>query len=119
MVQTRQQIRQQKSQEMKQGGSQEIKQQKSQEMKQGGSQQKSQQKNYPSSPNGHLISATRISNSVKKDKLLDYLDLLDEKGLCVNENLIVSRKRSLSKDCSSSDEPVKKKKKTSFDYIVE
>ena len=72
----------------------------------------------------NLISATRISNSIKNDKLLDYLDLLDEKGLNVNENLIVGRKRSYSKDYENSREynfetHPNKKKKTSFDYIVE
>ena len=29
----------------------------------------------------NLISATRIGNTIKNDKIIDYLDLLDEKGL--------------------------------------
>lgn len=70
-----------------------------------------------------LISATRISNSVKNDKLLDYLDILDANGLRVSENLSIVRKRSRSNDYYSGDEHVEpqpsKKKKTSFDYIVE
>lgn len=82
-------------------------------------QKKIQQKN--------LISATRISNSVKNDKLLDYLDLLDEKGLTVSKNLNIGRKRSFSEnsenlcDSNNSINSIKstKKKKTSFDYIVE
>ena len=72
----------------------------------------------------NLISATRISNSVKNDKLLDYLDLLDEKGLTVSKKLDVSRKRSYNDDYKSTYETnfltqPNKKKKTSFDYIVE
>lgn len=72
----------------------------------------------------NLISATRISNSIKNDKLLDYLDLLDEKGLNVSDNLIVSKKRNHSKYYENSCESnfltkPNKKNKTSFDYIVE
>jgi hypothetical protein len=78
----------------------------------------------------NLISATRISNSVKNDKLLDYLDLLNEKGLTISENLTIGRKRSFSKKYESLENSDKshdsnyliksnKKKKTSFDYIVE
>ena len=71
----------------------------------------------------NLISATKISNSVKNDKLLDYLDILDANGLGVSENLTITRKRSRSTDYYSGDEQVNsqvnKKKKTSFDYIVE
>lgn len=70
-----------------------------------------------------LISATRITNSVKNDKLLDYLDILDANGLGVSENLTVVRKRSRSTNYYSEDEHIEplpsKKKKTSFDYIVE
>ena len=74
-----------------------------------------------------LISATKISNSVKNDKLLDYLDILDANGLEVSENLTIIRKRSRSTDYYSGYEPINtqsvsqpnKKKKTSFDYIVE
>jgi len=70
-----------------------------------------------------LISATRISNSIKNDKLLDYLDILDANGLEVSKNLTVVKKRSRSTNYYSGDEQtetqVNKKKKTSFDYIVE
>lgn len=74
-----------------------------------------------------LISATRISNSIKNDKLLDYLDILDSNGLGVAENLSIVRKRSRSSDYFSGDTQTNsqtnsqsnKKRKTSFDYIVE
>ena len=71
----------------------------------------------------NLISATRISNSIKNDKILDYLDLLDENGLCVSENLLVGSKRSRATDLTNNnnflEQYIYKKKKTSFDYIVE
>lgn len=71
----------------------------------------------------NLISATRLSNSVKNDKILDYLDLLDKNGLEVKNNLTIGRKRSYSNDYYSSDTIQEKsnvkKIKTSFDYIVE
>lgn len=84
----------------------------------------------------NLISATRISNTIKNDKIIDYLDLLEQNGLEVSENLSVKRKRSESKDFndssnvkynkligvnvfSSQKTQTTNKKKTSFDYIVE
>ena len=107
----------------------------------------------------NLISASRISNSVKNDKILDYLDLLDENGFGISsENLTIGRKRSRSKDYNSvnnyldlldenglgissenltigrkrsksnnynninnysENKLINKKKKSSFDYIVE
>jgi hypothetical protein len=72
--------------------------------------------------NKNLISATRISNSIKNDKILDYLDILDENGLTLSENLVITKKRSKSFDyfdINNSTEHPNKKKKTSFDYIVE
>lgn len=69
----------------------------------------------------NLISATKISNSVKNDKLLDYLDILDSNDLYVSKNLTICKKRSRSLDHledKTIDIP-NKKKKSSFDYIVE
>lgn len=66
----------------------------------------------------NLISATRISNTVKNDKILDYLDLLDENGYDVSENLVIGKKRRRDENDNLSNQS-DKKKKTSFDYIVE
>ena len=66
-----------------------------------------------------LISATRTSNSIKHDKVLDYLDILNANELEVSENLTIVRKRSRSVDYNSGDIQPNKKNKTSFDYIVE
>lgn len=67
----------------------------------------------------NLISATRISNFVKSDPIVDYLDLLNEKKLTLSNDLTVSRKRSRSFDLDDDDKIIFKKKKSSFDYIVE
>ena len=63
----------------------------------------------------NLICATRISNSIKNDKVIDYLDLLDSNGLTVSENLSITKKRSRSDNNNLSN----KKNKTSYDYIIE
>ena len=62
----------------------------------------------------NLISATKISNYIKKDTILDYLDLLNNKNLTLNQNLNVTKKRSNNDDHENI-----KKRKTSFDYIME
>ena len=72
----------------------------------------------------NLISATRISNYVKSDTIVDYLDLLNEKSLTLNNNLAITRKRTSSIDFNNHidnhiDNHIRKKKKSSFDYIVE
>jgi hypothetical protein len=69
----------------------------------------------------NLISATRISNSIKNDKIIDYLDILYENGFGVSENLSTCRKRTRSNDntIDFAEKSIYKKKKTSFDYIVE
>ncbi len=70
--------------------------------------------------NTNLISATKLSNFVKNDMICDYLDLLNEKQLTLNENLNIIRKRSRSESFGSSTSyEMIKKKKTSFDYIIE
>jgi hypothetical protein len=73
-----------------------------------------------------LISATRISNYIKNDTVIDYLDLLDEKNLILSSDLIVSRKRLRSHDNNNEKNTntntninLKKNKTSSFDYIVE
>jgi len=63
----------------------------------------------------NLISATKIGNCIKNDRVLDYLDLLNNKNLSLNEELKVIKKRSNSFDLELSN----KKQKTSFDYIVD
>lgn len=71
----------------------------------------------------NLICASRISNSIKNDKIIDYLDILGENGFEISEKLIISKKRSRSNDYINktdfSEQSIRKKKKTSFDYIVE
>lgn len=81
----------------------------------------------------NLISATKISNSIKNDKLLDYLNILNSNGMKVSEDLSIVKKRSFSfdEDSDSFDEysnnlnktansnNFKKKRKSSFDYIME
>jgi len=68
----------------------------------------------------NLISATRIGNSIKNDKIIDYLDILEENGFKISENLTTSRKRSRSEDnIEKKPGQIIKKNKTSFDYIVE
>jgi hypothetical protein len=70
-----------------------------------------------------LISASRISNSIKNDKIIDYLDLLNENGLYINENLNIINKNIQTKKRKRSDDDLDidltNKKKSSFDYIVE
>ena len=45
-----------------------------------------------------LISATRISNYIKNDMIIDYLDKLDENNIELNKNLEKTRKRTKSLD---------------------
>lgn len=58
---------------------------------------------------GDLVSATRIVNYTRNDPIIDYLDILDSNGLRISENL----------DIVTKDKQLEKKRKTSFDYIVE
>lgn len=64
----------------------------------------------------NLISATRISNWVKYDPIIDYLDLINENKLKVDSNLEITKKRSRTIDFENDQV---KKLKSSFDYIVE
>ena len=67
-----------------------------------------------------LISATRISNYIKNDMIIDYLDLLCEKNLTINDELRITNKRKNSFENEENEDFVNlKKKKSSFDYIVE
>jgi hypothetical protein len=59
----------------------------------------------------NLVSATRLANYIRNDPIIDYLDLIDKNGLYVSDNtLLLEKKKSPSPN---------KKRKTSFDYIVE
>ena len=59
----------------------------------------------------NLVSATRLANHIRNDPIIDYLDLIDKKGLYVSpETLLLEDKIVQSPN---------KKRKTSFDYIVE
>ena len=81
-----------------------------------------QTRNYLQNKKNTLISATRISNYIKNDMIIDYLDLLNEKKMILNENLKVTRKRTQNDILDNNDfnqEYKRKKSKSSFDYIVE
>ena len=66
-----------------------------------------------------LISATKISNFIKNDKILDYLDLINKKNLTLNSDLELVKKRSIESIESIENIESNKKMKTSFDYIME
>lgn len=59
----------------------------------------------------NLVSATRIVNHVRHDPIIDYLDILNNNNLTIDDNLKIVEK--------SNTEINIKKRKTSFDYIVE
>lgn len=63
-----------------------------------------------------LISATRVTNYVKNDMIIDYLDKLDENGQKLNDNLEIVKKRTRSDDFDTQRDF---KTKSSFEYIVE
>jgi hypothetical protein len=65
-----------------------------------------------SKKNDNLTSATRLTNYIKKDCIIDYLDLLKNKKRKLTESS--SNKSSSNKSSSNN-----KKRKSSFDYIVE
>lgn len=66
-----------------------------------------------------LISATRISNYIKNDMIIDFLDIIGEHGYTVGDDLAIIKKRKFSLGQDDLD-LVKdnKKSKTSFDHIV-
>ena len=66
----------------------------------------------------NLIHATKITNWVINDPLIDYLELIDVNKLKVDENLKITKKRSISFDNETYESP-KKILKSSFDYIVQ
>ena len=59
-----------------------------------------------------LVSATRVINHTRNDPIIDYLDILDNNNLKVNNDLNIIKKNTLENN------PIKKRK-TAFDYIVE
>lgn len=58
----------------------------------------------------NLVSATRLVNYIRNDPIIDYLDLADKNGLSVSEDTLKLEKKPPT---------AIKKRKTSFDYIVE
>jgi len=64
-----------------------------------------------------LISATRISNYIKNDNVIDFLDIVNENGYTIGNNLEVTKRKINNLD--DYNEPKGKKTKTSFDYIME
>lgn len=58
-----------------------------------------------------LVSATRLANYIRNDPIIDYLDLIDKKGLSVSDDTLLLEEKIISN--------TNKKCKTSFDYIVE
>jgi hypothetical protein len=70
----------------------------------------------------NLVSATRVSNYARNDKIIDYLDLIDKEGLKVQEDslLLVNKGSGEIPDKLNENGGINyKKRKTSFDYIVE
>jgi hypothetical protein len=77
----------------------------------------------------NLVSATRLANHIRNDPIIDYLDLIDKNGLYVSDNMLLLEKKNipsqslspiLNPSLSPSLNPSpNKKRKTSFDYIVE
>lgn len=72
------------------------------------------------------LSPSKISNYVKHDQLLDYLDIIDENNLVLDENLVLTKKRKFSENtCESGTEteiqpvsvPKPKKPRSSLEYI--
>ena len=66
-----------------------------------------------------LLSATRISNWVKHDPIIDYLDLINENKLKISDDLQITKKRTRTIDIDDNFHGKEKKSKSSFDYIVE
>ena len=64
----------------------------------------------------NMFSATRLTNYIKNDCIIDYLDLINSKKLLIDiNNLNIIKKRKINHELESEC----KKKKSSFDYIVE
>ena len=59
-----------------------------------------------------LFSATRLTNYIKKDCIIDYLDIVSKNNFIISTNL--EKKRKLEEDKENN-----KCQKTSFDYIVD
>lgn len=51
------------------------------------------------------LSPSKISNYVKHDKILDYLDVIDEHNMMLDENLVLTKKRKFSENVSDCTEP--------------
>jgi hypothetical protein len=64
----------------------------------------------------NLVSATRLSNYIRNDPIIDYFDIVKKNGYNIsNDTLTIEKKEEIDE----IDEPKNKKRKTSFDYIAE
>jgi hypothetical protein len=63
-----------------------------------------------------LISATGLTNFIKEDCIIDYLDILENNNYKIEEDLSI-KKRKYNEICEEND--YNKRRKSSFDYIVE
>jgi hypothetical protein len=63
-----------------------------------------------------LISATRLTNYIKRDCIIDYLDIVSKNNFIINEDLVLNKKRKLEEIDNNDNN---KNKKTTFEYITE
>lgn len=67
-----------------------------------------------------LISATRISNYIRNDPIIDYLDIVAKNGYQISSSDLTLQKKTKTKTKAKSEsEDNNPPKKSSFDYIVE
>lgn len=59
----------------------------------------------------YLISPSNISNSIKNDKILDYLDIVDKSGYIVSNELIIEKKQNNNNENYNSDDKTIGKKR--------
>lgn len=66
---------------------------------------------YDSIDVNNLVSATRLANYIRNDPIIDYLDIVNKNEMVVSEDTLNLEKKKEQQSV--------KKRKTSFDYIVE
>ena len=64
-----------------------------------------------------LLSASVLSNYIKNDPIIDYLELLKKKNLLIEDEIKKKKRKRTNSEEEITDS--NKKKKTSFDYIVQ